>query len=251
MFTRSSDAPIARPVTLTQQVAQQIAGEILSGVFPVGTRLPSGKDLAQRFGVSQAVIREVTERLRAQGLIDSRQGSGCTVRARTKSAGFQVPEGRDTDRADLAHIFELRLDLEGAAAALAAARRTDEDIETLDAILQAFAAPQCTPERAIELDIAFHVAVGDTTHNPYFKDLLQYLNLQIRESVQAGRAYPLAYPNQPDDVHREHVRLFEAIRAGDPVAARVAAMSHLREAAARLDLTIEGRDARGEVSVAG
>jgi GntR family transcriptional repressor for pyruvate dehydrogenase complex len=251
MFTRSSGPSIARPVTLTQQVAEQIAGEILSGVYPVGTRLPSGKDLAQRFGVSAAVIREVTERLRAQGLIDSRQGSGCTVRARTQSTGFQVPEGRDANRADLVNVFELRLDLEGAAAALAAVRRTEGDLATLEAILLALAEQRYTPNRAIELFIALQVAVGAATHNRYFKDLLQYLNVQIRESVQAGRTNPIAYPDQPDDVHREHVQLFEAIRAGDPVAARAAAMSHLHNAAARLDLTIQGRDALGEVSIPG
>jgi GntR family transcriptional regulator, transcriptional repressor for pyruvate dehydrogenase complex len=240
--------PLSKPVTLTQQVAELIAGEIRSGVYPLGTRLPSGKDLALRFGVSQSVIREVTERLRSQGLIDSRQGSGCTVRARTQNAGFQVPEGGDADRADLADVFELRLDLEGAAAALAAVRRTQADIDALAAILQSLAGNLYTPERAVELDIAFHVAIADATHNRYYKDLLQYLNLQIREAVRAGRTHSLAYPRLPDDVHREHVRVFDAIRAGDPLAARAAAMSHLRGAAARLDLAIPGRDSLGGVA---
>lgn len=248
MSTRLFGTPITKPVTLTQQVAQQIAGDILSGVYPVGTRLPSGKDLAQRFGVSQSVIREVTERLRAQGLIDSRQGSGCTVRARTPSAGFQVPEGCEANRADLANVFELRLDLEGAAAALAAVRRTSADIEALETILNALAEHLYTSDRAVDLDIAFHVAMGDATHNRYFKDLLQYLNLQIRDSVRAGRTHSLAYPHLPDEVHREHMLLFDAIRAGDPVAARSAAMSHLRKAAARLELSMPGRDTQGEVA---
>lgn len=247
MSTRPLGTLVSKPVTLTQQVAKQIASDILSGRYPVGSRLPSGKDLAQRFGVSQSVIREVTERLRAQGLIDSRQGSGCTVRARTQSAGFQVPEGCDANHADLANVFELRLDLEGAAAALAAVRRTDADIEALGSILATLADNLYTPDRAVELDIAFHVAVGDATHNRYFKDLLQYLNLQIRESVRAGRTHSLAYPNLPDEVHREHMSLFDAIRQGNPAAARTAAMSHLRQAAARLELSMPGRDAKGEV----
>jgi len=53
----------------------------------------------------------------------------------------------------------------------------------------------------------------------------------------------LARQRLPDDVHREHVRVFEAIRAGDSRAARIAATSHLRRAAARLNLPIPGRDA--------
>ncbi|HTH59843.1 MAG TPA: FCD domain-containing protein [Paraburkholderia sp.] len=248
MSTHSIDTTqISRPATLTQQVAQQIANDILNGVYPLGSRLPSGKDLALRFGVSQAVIREVTERLRAQGLIDSRQGSGSTVRARTLNTGFKVPEEYEANREELANVFELRLDLEGAAAALAAVRRTRADLDALKTILDTLAQNIYSPDRAVELDIAFHVAVGDATHNPYFKDLLHYLNLQIRESVRAGRSHSLAYPDLPDVVHHEHVRLFEAIEAGDAVAARAAAMSHLSEAAARLGLSMPGRDAHGEI----
>jgi GntR family transcriptional regulator, transcriptional repressor for pyruvate dehydrogenase complex len=251
MSTAPSGTLIAKPASLTQQVAQKIAGDILSGLYPVGTRLPSGKELAQSFGVSAAVIREATERLRAQGLIDSRQGSGCTVRARTQSVGFTVPEVSDTNRADLAHIFELRLDLEGAAAALAAARRTPEDMAALEAILGALADNLYTPDRAVELDIAFHVALGDATHNSYFKELLQYLNLQIRECVRAGRTHSLAFPRLPDEVHREHLLLLDAIRAGNPAAARAAAMAHLQNAAARLDLSLPGRDSHGEIIAPG
>lgn len=237
---------MTKALTLTQQVAQQMTGEIRDGVYPVGSKLPSGKDLAARFGVSQSVIREVTERLRSNGLIDSRQGAGCTVKARTEAGGFRVPHAVGSDRADLAdlaHVYELRLDLEGAAAALAAVRRTQGDIDALAAILKSLADNLYTPDHAVELDIAFHVAIADATHNRYYVDLLQYLNLQIRQAVQTARTHSLARQRLPDEVHREHVRVFEAIRAGDPVAARIAATSHLQNAAARLNLAIPGRDA--------
>ncbi len=248
MSTRLFGTPITKPVTLTQQkVAQQIAGDIRSGVYPVGTRLPSGKDLAQRFGVSPSVIREVTERLRAQGLIDSRQGSGCTVRARTQSAGFQVPEGCEANRADLANVFGIALDLEGAAAALAAVRRTSADIDALETILNALAEHLYTPDRAVELDIAFHVAVGDATPYRYFKDLLQYLNLQIRESVEAGARIRSRIPICPTKCTASISSSWKRFARATP-AARSAAMSHLRKAAARLDLSMPGRDKQGEVA---
>jgi DNA-binding FadR family transcriptional regulator len=234
---------VTKALTLTQQVAQQMTGDIRDGVYPVGTKLPSGKDLATRFGVSQSVIREVTERLRSNGLIDSRQGAGCTVKARTETGGFRVPHAVGADRADLADVYELRLDLEGAAAALAAVRRTDADIDALAAILKSLADNLYTPDHAVELDIAFHVAIADATHNRYYVDLLQYLNLQIRQAVQTARTHSLARQRLPDEVHREHIRVFEAIRAGDPAAARVAATSHLQNAAARLNLVFPGRDA--------
>jgi GntR family transcriptional regulator, transcriptional repressor for pyruvate dehydrogenase complex len=230
---------VTKVLTLTQQVAQRMTGDIRAGVYPVGTKLPSGKDLAAQFGVSQSVIREVTERLRSNGLIDSRQGAGCTVKARTETGGFRVPHAAG---ADLADVYELRLDLEGAAAALAAVRRTDADMDALAAILKSLSDNLYTPDHAVELDIAFHVAIADATHNRYYVDLVQYLNLQIRQAVQTARTHSLARQRLPDEVHREHVRVFDAIRAGDPVAARIAATSHLQNAAARLNLTILGRD---------
>jgi GntR family transcriptional repressor for pyruvate dehydrogenase complex len=232
---------VTKTLTLTQQVAQQMTGEIRDGVYPIGSKLPSGKDLAARFGVSQSVIREVTERLRSQGLIDSRQGAGCTVRARTETGGFRVPHAIGADRADLADladVYELRLDLEGAAAALAAVRRTEADIEALAAILNSLADNLYAPDHAVELDIAFHVAIADATHNRYYVDLLHYLNLQIRQAVQTARTHSLSRERLPDEVHREHVRVFDAIRAGDPVAARMASTSHLHNAAARLNLSL-------------
>ncbi|AMM15674.1 GntR family transcriptional regulator [Burkholderia sp. PAMC 28687] len=232
---------LPKALTLTHQVAQQLTRDIGDGVYPVGTKLPSGKDLALRFGVSQSVIREVTERLRAHGLIDSRQGAGCTVTARTQSGGFQVPQAVGADRADLGAVYELRLDLEGASAALAAVRRTDADIKSLESILQSLADHLYTPEPAVELDIAFHVAIAHATHNRYYVDLLQYLNLQIRQAVQTARTHSLALERLPDAVHREHVRIFDAIRAGDALAARTAATSHLQKAAARLNLDITPR----------
>ena len=82
---------LTKSLTLTEQVARQIADDIAHGVYPVGGKLPSGRILAEQYGVSAAVIREVTERLRAQGLVQSRQGSGSVVLARTGAQGFQVP----------------------------------------------------------------------------------------------------------------------------------------------------------------
>ena len=87
--------------------------------------------LAEQYGVSAAVIREVTERLRAQGLIQSRQGSGCTVTSRTGAQGFLLSDSIAASREQLASVYELRMELEGGAAALAALRRDDADLAAM------------------------------------------------------------------------------------------------------------------------
>ncbi|MGH8813971.1 MAG: FadR/GntR family transcriptional regulator, partial [Advenella sp.] len=89
--------------TLTDRVAQALMQRIADGVYPVGTKLPSGKLLAAEFSVSAAVIREATERLRTKGLVRTRQGAGCMVLSRDVNEGFQLPVPDMVDREALRH----------------------------------------------------------------------------------------------------------------------------------------------------
>ena len=191
--------------------------------------------LAEQYGVSAAVIREVTERLRAQGLIQSRQGSGCTVTSRTGAQGFLLSDSIAASREQLASVYELRMELEGGAAALAALRRDDADLAAMADSLARLERHLEDPEQGVENDISFHLAVAAATH---YADLLRYLNLQLRQAVGAARANSRQQAGLSVAVHQEHVAVFEAIRAQDAAAARQAAVGHLRQAAARLQLAL-------------
>jgi len=227
---------LTKSLTLTEQVARQIATDIADGVHAVGVKLPPGRVLAEQYGVSAAVIREVTERLRAQGLIQSRQGSGSTVISRTGAQGFQVSSGLAVDRDKLADVYELRMELEGGAASLAAVRRNAEDLSAMAQALADLEAHLEHPEQGVEHDIAFHVAIATATHNRTYQDLLQYLNLQLRLAVSTARSNSRLQDGLTAAVHQEHVAVFEAIRARNPERARQAAVRHLQQAASRLQL---------------
>ncbi|SOZ50285.1 putative transcriptional regulator, GntR family [Cupriavidus taiwanensis] len=231
-----------RTVTLTEQVTRQLRADIESGAYPVGSRLPTGRQLAEQYGVSAAVIREVTEHLRSQGFVESRQGVGCTVRSRTGAAGFQLPRDPELDAGELADLYDLRIDLEGAAAALAAVRRTDDDVAALTALLQRLQARLYDPQPAADLDAAFHIGIAAATHNPYYRQLLQYLNLQLHQAVATARANTLRQPGLAETVHAEHEAIVAAIRRGDAGAAHAAAVAHLESAARRLGLSLRTRD---------
>ncbi|WP_341248729.1 FadR/GntR family transcriptional regulator [Cupriavidus pauculus] len=223
-----------RPITLTERVIRLLRAEIADGTFPVGTRLPTGKQLAERYGVSAAVIREVSEHLRSQGMIESRQGLGSTVRSRVSDNGFRLASSADAG--DLAAIFELRIDLESAAAAMAARHRTEHDVACMRGVLDALAAQLDDPDHGVEPDIQFHVAIATATHNPYYVQLLQYMNLQLHHAVRTARLNSRQQPGLPEQVHGEHVAIFDAIRARDADLARRCATDHLRNAAGRLGL---------------
>lgn len=222
--------------SLTEQVARQLADEIGRGAYELGTKLPSGRALAERYGVSAAVIREATESLRAQGLVRTRQGSGCVVIARTGVQGFQVPIEVGLDHAELASVYELRMDLEAGAAALAARRRDEADLRAMETALSTLEHHLEDPVRGGEHDVSFHLAIANATHNDHYQRLLQYINLQLRQAVTAARTNTARHAGLSRSVHEEHIAVFEAIRDGDSDAARIAALRHLRNAAARLQL---------------
>lgn len=235
---------LTQTVTLTDQVAGKLAADIGAGQYPVGTKLPAGRLLAEQYGVSAAVIREATERLRALGLVQSRQGSGCMVTARRVDSGFQVPARISVDHQQLASVYELRMELEGGAAALAAVRRNDDDLAAMATALNDLAQHLEDPERGVDHDIDFHVAVARATHNTYYQQLLQYLNQQLRQAVQTARSHTLLQRGLSKAVHQEHVAIFAAIQAGDAKRARAAATQHLQGAAARLQLNLPFSDVR-------
>ncbi|CAB3918504.1 FadR/GntR family transcriptional regulator [Achromobacter deleyi] len=227
---------LTKTLTLTEQVARQIADDIAQGAYPVGAKLPPGRVLAEQYGVSAAVIREVTERLRAQGLIQSRQGSGSVVLSRTGAQGFLVPADIAVSREQLANVYELRMELEGGAAALAAQRRTPADLDAMARALADLERDLDHPDHSVEHDIAFHLAIATATHNPFYQDLLQYLNLQLRLAVSTARSNSRRQEGMTHSVHQEHVAVFDAIQARDADGARAMAVRHLRQAAGRLQL---------------
>jgi len=242
-------------LTLTDRVAQMLMQRIADGMYPVGTKLPSGKLLAGEFSVSAAVIREATERLRTKGLVRTRQGAGCTVLTRDLHDGFQLPVPEIVDRDALRHIYELRFEIEGGAAALAAIRATKEDVSGMRHILASLEKSLHDPEQALEWDVGFHRAIADATHNPHYRELLSYLTRQWRESVRVARSHTLQAEQaarmgmaQGSDtglktgatlsrqVHAEHEQVLDAIEQGNAALARACAQAHLRQACERLGL---------------
>src|SRR5215468_1796307 len=87
---RRAASPKARPLArapvsansgdpLYLQVVRALKDEIVSGVYPIGSQLPTEEELCERFSVSRYTVREALRRLRDDSLVSSRQGQGTTV----------------------------------------------------------------------------------------------------------------------------------------------------------------------------
>lgn len=70
------------------QVARALKQEIVAGVFPVGSQLPTEDALSERFCVSRYTVREALRRLRDDNLVCSRQGAGTSVAPRRSADAY-------------------------------------------------------------------------------------------------------------------------------------------------------------------
>lgn len=129
--------PQDRPPSVTRQVADHLARLIVSGTLAAGERLPGETVLARRFGVSRPTVREALSRLERRRLVEIRPRSGTYVLAPEERPGASVLDGLlQLEPGDLWELLELRRILEPEAAALAARRRSTEDLSRLRALLR-------------------------------------------------------------------------------------------------------------------
>jgi GntR family transcriptional regulator, transcriptional repressor for pyruvate dehydrogenase complex len=215
---------------------------IVDGKLPEGEKLPAETQLASSFGVSRPVVREALSRLRADGVIVSRRGSGSYVQ-RKPSAQFLslAPIG---GIADLMRCFEFRIALEGETAALAATRRSDKDLAEMQAALREMNGSIRNKTVGTAADIRFHNAVAMASKNKLFTMALGALSDVIFQGITVARKLSLqANMKRLQIVQAEHRRIFEAVRNEDASGARRAVRTHIENARARLlSDTAEPRD---------
>jgi DNA-binding FadR family transcriptional regulator len=231
-------------ITLVDRVALEIQERIVSGQFPVGSHLPTGKALADEFGVSNAVVREAIARIQSQGMVETRQGSRTLVKAKTTANGFSLPVYGQHEARNFSDAYELRRDLEVAAASHAALRRTDDDLITLEECLRQMHGVKNGEANGTDADIAFHLAIAAATKNPHYVNLVQYLNthLNLRNYISTAWKNSARHLNMPEAAHQEHVDIYDAIKDGNEQKAELAMMTHINNAAQRLSLPLRKKE---------
>lgn len=189
-------------------------GQLTSGAWSVGDRIPGEYDLSARLQVSRSAVREAIRALSHIGVLEVRRGDGTYVR----SAVDPRPLLRRVERATLRDVFELQQAYDVQAARLAARRRTRDDLVRLGALLEDRDAA-CDPEEFGEADVRFHVGVAESSHNSLLLEAFRYFQSRLRESLSAVRLDR----ELPDAGPAAHRAVVDAIAAQDPEAAGHAA----------------------------
>lgn len=225
---------LRRAARLADQLYEQVVAQIIDGTLPEGERLPAETRLCEIYGVSRPVVREAIFRLQADGLVHTRHGAGTYVAKRPRDEFLRLaPIG---GMADLMRCYELRLALEGEAAALAALRQQPETMAGIETTLAALDEAVAKHEIGVEADHAFHVAVARATQNELFIQSLDALSAHIFAGMHVARSLSLAAPDPARLalVQAEHRAIAAALRARDTDGARAAMRTHIDNARKRI-----------------
>jgi DNA-binding GntR family transcriptional regulator len=232
--TAIADGTAASP--LVDRLAGAIQNRVLSGAVPVGSRLRQ-EALAEEFGVSRTPVREALRKLQATGLVELLPNRGAVVRG---------PSAREIREA-----YEVRAELEGLAAELAAGRISDRDllrlreaqalfrksVETL--IARRARRPQPWKDESVwvQANDLFHQAILDAAGNERLSDTIADLHRSFPRDL-TWAALSQSSRLLEENVE-QHEAILEAIERRDPVEARQRMIEHVRSAGELVTLHFE------------
>lgn len=240
---------LPRPPSLSQRVVDGITERIRCDVLKPGDRVPPEPVLMREFGVSRSVVREAVSRLQANGLVRTRHGVGSFVLTPPAASPLMaLAPDADLQLQQKLAMLELRLSLESDAAALAAQRRSADQLVQMEHALADFEAQLATGAVTAEADFRFHELIAQATGNAYFVQVLRTLSgatiprhaqRATRRAAAPGRAPRFGEPSPllrsgKDITALEHRAVLDAIRAGDGSAARAAMFMHLNNSRERM-----------------
>lgn len=212
--------PVSRP-RLYEQVAQQILAWVRDTDLKAGDRLPPERDLAARLGVSRATVSQALVAMEVVGIVHVRHGDGAVLV--DSSGSSRLVDALRRHAQQLPDIIDAREALESKLAALAAVRRTDEDLARIDAALEDMERDIEAGGRGVEGDESFHGAVTLAGHSP----LLHRLMSEISDLIRETRIESLSQPGRPRESLEGHRAIADAIRDQDPDAAAAAMRAHV------------------------
>ncbi|QUD90746.1 FadR/GntR family transcriptional regulator [Phenylobacterium montanum] len=203
-------------------IARTLGVAIVSGVYKPGEVLDNEIHSSEQLHVSRTAYREAVRMLAAKGLVESRPKTGTRVSDQKRWSLLDPDvlawffESGEPSPSFLRDIFELRMVVEPAAAALAAERRTPDDLSRMRRALQEMERHGLAVEDGQVADRHFHDAVIEATYNAPLITLASGIGAAVRwTTIFKQRRRKL-----PRDPLPDHWRVFDAIAAGGPDAAR-------------------------------
>jgi DNA-binding FadR family transcriptional regulator len=207
---------------LVEATIERLKSQIVTGAWPVGSKIPIEGELAEELEVSRSTLRQAVQALVYVGLLETAQGRGTFVRGTHE---VDTVLTRYLADADLLHVLETRRGLEVEAAGLAAERRSQAALDRISAMhkRQMAAHRERRSGEFSQAAVEFHLAVVEAAGNPVLTRMYGSMLGPVRASVRLGGL------RRPEEHYGDpgHDRILEAIGDRDAQAAREAAAEHL------------------------
>ncbi|MGI9394399.1 MAG: FadR/GntR family transcriptional regulator [Boseongicola sp.] len=218
------------PEKLAASVVRQIELLILRGILRPGERLPSERELSERFGVSRPSLREAVGELQATGLLVARANSGIYV-ADVLGSAFSPALTRLFASHDEAvfDYLDFRRDMEGLAAERAARLGSDTDLAVVNNVLEKMEAAhkKRDPSDEARLDADFHLAIIEASHNVLMLHMMRSMYDLLREGVFYNRKVMFRQRITRETLLDQHRAINTGLQSRDPSGARAAIEAHL------------------------
>lgn len=203
-------------------ISKEIAKRILSGMYASGDSLPNENDLIDEFRVSRTALRESLKTLAAKGLVIAKTKIGTKVLPASfwnyfdpNVLSWRLELGVDSEF--LTKLYEVRQALEPAAAAMAATRRTPENLERMESCLDRMDKYHATRQTYAEPDLQFHQEILMASHNPFIQSFSSIIEASILCAFEVSA--PIDSPERQAQSIQRHRSILEAIRDRQPAAA--------------------------------
>ena len=206
-----------------EEIIAQIRQELEDGRLNPGDRLPSERELSERFQVSRASVREAIRALESMGLVTIKTGEGTYVATGSEVLLSPLTSIILQQKDVLLDIFEARKVIEPEIAALAAQRAGPEEILQMEEVLVDQARQIAQGDSGVEADTAFHSLLTQSTKNKVFLRL----NDAVVDSLRETRERSLQIHGRAARSLAGHQEILRAIRAKDSERARQAMLQHL------------------------
>ena len=204
---------------LTHAMLDSLGKEIVTGGFN-DRAFPTEAELARQHDVSRSVTREAVKMLTAKGLLTARPRKGTTVRP-TSCWNLFDPDvlrwllERKFSLELLRQFSDLRIAIEPAASALAAAAADDEGRAAIAAGYERMVAAEAGDDDPLEADIAFHIAILQASANPFYAQFRDVVTTALRTSIRFTNRFNGRTASLP-----QHHAVLDAIERGDAAAAK-------------------------------
>lgn len=222
---------------MAQEVGSGLVGDAIGAItrhirehdLMPGDRLPSEANLSKELNVSRTVVREAFRSLAAMRIIDLAAGKRATVASLDHGAmGLMIEHGVHTDQISIQQIYDVRRTIETRIVTLAALRRSEAEAATIAGLARSMRETVADPERLMQSDLDFHLALARASRNPVF-----VLIVGAFQGI-ARQTWPIGWKSRTTAKARErmlrtHEEIAEAVAGGDPARAVEAMERHFDE----------------------